>query len=77
MMHGRGGAYSPDAHDNYDATTLEKRHQLWGQIWAQHGYIAILVDGFGPRGGNVAHLAGYQFPNARHRLSSRTRAIST
>jgi dienelactone hydrolase len=50
MMHGRGGAYSIDAHDIYDATTLSKRHQLWGQIWAQQGYLAILVDGFGPRG---------------------------
>jgi dienelactone hydrolase len=50
MMHGRGGAYSLDAHDIYDATTLAKRHQLWGHIWAQQGYIAILVDGFGPRG---------------------------
>jgi dienelactone hydrolase len=50
MMHGRAGAYSSSAKGRYDATTLSKRHQQWGHIWAQQGYVAILVDGFGPRG---------------------------
>jgi carboxymethylenebutenolidase len=50
MMHGRAGAYSSAADGRYDASTLSKRHQEWGHIWAQQGYIAILVDGFGPRG---------------------------
>jgi len=50
MMHGRAGAYSSAANDVYDASTLSKRHQEWGHIWAQQGYLAILVDGFGPRG---------------------------
>ncbi len=50
MMHGRAGAYSSAADSRYDASTLSKRHQEWGHIWAQQGYIAILVDGFGPRG---------------------------
>jgi dienelactone hydrolase len=50
MMHGRAGAYSSAAKGRYDATTLSKRHQQWGHIWAQQGYLAILVDGFGPRG---------------------------
>jgi dienelactone hydrolase len=50
MMHGRAGAYSSAANDKYDASTLSRRHQAWGRIWAQHGYLAILVDGFGPRG---------------------------
>jgi dienelactone hydrolase len=50
MMHGRAGAYSSAAKDTYDATTLSKRHQKWGHIWAQQGYLALLVDGFGPRG---------------------------
>jgi dienelactone hydrolase len=50
MMHGRAGAYSSSAKGRYDATTLSKRHQQWGHIWAQQGYLAILVDGFGPRG---------------------------
>ena len=50
LMHGRAGAYSSLANGNYGAATLSKRHQEWGHIWAQQGYIAILVDGFGPRG---------------------------
>ena len=25
-------------------------HQMWGRLWASEGYIALLVDGFGPRG---------------------------
>jgi dienelactone hydrolase len=50
MMHGRAGAYSSAANDKYDASTLSRRHQAWGRIWAEQGYLAILVDGFGPRG---------------------------
>jgi dienelactone hydrolase len=50
MMHGRAGAYSTRANGVYDATTLSQRHQFWGRWWAQQGYVAILVDGFGPRG---------------------------
>jgi carboxymethylenebutenolidase len=50
MMHGRAGPYSSLADGRYDATTLSQRHQKWGHLWAQQGYLAILVDGFGPRG---------------------------
>ena len=50
MMHGRAGVYSSLAKGRYDASTLSKRHQQWGRIWAKQGYLAILVDGFGPRG---------------------------
>lgn len=50
MMHGRAGAYSSAAKGEYDASTLSKRHQQWGHIWAQQGYLAIMVDDFGPRG---------------------------
>ena len=50
MMHGRAGAYSSLARGKYDASTLSKRHRQWGDIWALQGYVAILVDGFGPRG---------------------------
>ncbi len=50
MMHGRAGAYSSLAKGVYDATTLSQRHQAWGELWAGHGYVALLVDGFGPRG---------------------------
>ena len=50
MMHGRAGAYSSLAKGKYDASTLSRRHRQWGQIWAKQGYLAVLVDGFGPRG---------------------------
>ncbi|MGA8616095.1 MAG: dienelactone hydrolase family protein [Xanthobacteraceae bacterium] len=50
MMHGRAGAYSSLANGKYDASTISQRHQMWGELWAEHGYVAILVDGFGPRG---------------------------
>jgi carboxymethylenebutenolidase len=50
MMHGRAGPYSSLANGKYDASTLSQRHQKWGHLWAQQGYLAILVDGFGPRG---------------------------
>jgi dienelactone hydrolase len=50
MMHGRAGPYSSLAKGVYDATTLSQRHQFWGRLWAAQGYIAVLVDGFGPRG---------------------------
>jgi dienelactone hydrolase len=50
MMHGRAGAYSTNSKGRYDATTLSRRHMAWGALWAAQGYIALLVDGFGPRG---------------------------
>jgi dienelactone hydrolase len=50
MMHGRGGAYSNQAKGRYDATTVSQRHALWGRLWAAQGYLAVLVDGFSPRG---------------------------
>ena len=50
LMHGRLGPYSTLANGVYDATTLSKRHRLWGHLWADAGYVALLVDGFGPRG---------------------------
>ena len=63
MMHGRAGAYSSAAKGTYQASTLSKRHQQWGHIWAQQGYLAILVDGFGPRG----------YPNGFPRFSYNSR----
>jgi len=50
MMHGRAGAYSSLANGRYDANTLTRRHKEWGERWAAQGYLALLVDGFGPRG---------------------------
>src|SRR6266436_1468467 len=50
MMHGRAGAYSERANGVFDATTLSLRHKAWGREWAEAGYLALMVDGFGPRG---------------------------
>jgi carboxymethylenebutenolidase len=50
MMHGRAGAYSSAAKGVYDASTLSRRHKAWGALWAEHGYVALMVDGFSPRG---------------------------
>jgi dienelactone hydrolase len=50
MLHGRAGAYSFLANGVYTADTLSKRHQQWGEFWAERGYLALLVDSFGPRG---------------------------
>jgi len=50
MMHGRAGAFSTRADGRYDASTLTGRHREWGEHWADQGYIAVMVDGFGPRG---------------------------
>lgn len=58
MMHGRAGAYSSLANGKYDASTLSQRNQKWGHLWAQQRYLAILVDGFGPRGFPHGFAAG-------------------
>jgi carboxymethylenebutenolidase len=50
LLHGRAGAYSSLAKGKYTAATLSKRHKTWGWHWAERGYIALLVDSFGPRG---------------------------
>jgi dienelactone hydrolase len=50
LLHGRAGQYSSLAKGVYNATTLSKRHKEWGAFWADRGYLALLVDSFGPRG---------------------------
>jgi len=50
LLHGRAGPYSSLAHGRYTAETLSKRHKAWGEHWASRGYMALLVDSFGPRG---------------------------
>ena len=50
MLHGRAGPYSSLAKGVYTAATLSKRHKEWGEFWAERGYVAMLVDSFGPRG---------------------------
>jgi carboxymethylenebutenolidase len=61
MLHGRGGPYSSNVNKDCttvgrgvasacSAKTLSKRHVMWGEYWASHGYVALHVDSFGPRG---------------------------
>ncbi len=50
MLHGRAGPYSSLAKGVYTAATLSRRHRQWGEFWAGRGYVALLVDSFGPRG---------------------------
>src|SRR5947209_9052229 len=50
LLHGRAGPYSSLAKGVYTAETLSKRHKEWGAFWADRGYVALLVDSFGPRG---------------------------
>jgi len=73
MMHGRAGPYSSLANGTYDASTLSQRHQKWGHLWAQQGYLAILVDGFGPRGfpKGFTHQSYDQRPESVNEVSVR------
>ena len=61
MLHGRAGPYSSNVNASCtlvaagqaspcNAATLSRRHEMWGEYWAAHGYVALLVDSFGPRG---------------------------
>ena len=43
MMHGCGGAYARQG-------SLNARHLMWGEYLAEHGYIALMLDSFTPRG---------------------------
>ncbi|HET8609757.1 MAG TPA: dienelactone hydrolase family protein [Burkholderiales bacterium] len=68
MLHGRSGVYSSAAHGRYDAAHLMLRHKAWGNFWVRHGYLALLVDSFGPRG----YAAGFPI----HSYRSRPPAVS-
>jgi carboxymethylenebutenolidase len=61
ILHGRGGPYSSKVNkacmlvsrtepSACNANGLSKRHSMWGQYWAERGYLALLPDSFGPRG---------------------------
>jgi len=61
MLHGRAGPYSsldnatctfvgPGIASPCNASTLTKRHVMWGEFWSARGYYALLPDSFGPRG---------------------------
>ena len=50
MLHGRAGPYSSAKPGVVSATNLAARHRMWGEFWAQRGYLALHVDSFSPRG---------------------------
>ena len=50
LLHGRAGPYSSLANGVFTEATLAKRHVSWASFWADHGYVALVVDSFGPRG---------------------------
>jgi len=61
LLHGRGGPYSSNVNAQCtrvargdsspcNSATLSRRHQMWAEYWAEHGYVALVVDSFGPRG---------------------------
>ena len=50
LLHGRSGPYSTLKRGTYTAASLTARHRMWGRFWAAHGYAALLVDSFAPRG---------------------------
>ncbi|MES2563978.1 MAG: dienelactone hydrolase family protein [Pseudomonadota bacterium] len=68
MLHGRSGLYSSLKRGTYTAETLSARHRMWGELWAKYGYVALLVDSFGPRG----HPAGF----AKHSYQDRPGEVS-
>ena len=63
LLHGRSGPYSSLARGVYTATTLSGRHLAWGRFWQEQGYVALLVDSFGPRG----YPAGFPRDSYRQR----------
>ena len=68
MLHGRAGSYSSLRRGQHNADALTLRHRMWGNFWAERGYVAIHVDSFGPR--------GYPDGFARNSYDSRPPAVS-
>jgi carboxymethylenebutenolidase len=50
LMHGRAGLYSSLPGSTVSLASLSARHRYWARYWAGQGYVALLVDGFAPRG---------------------------
>ncbi|WP_326522776.1 dienelactone hydrolase family protein [Sphingomonas sp.] len=57
IMHGIGGAYSPEAKGKYDATTLSLQYKNWIDLLLKNGFVVLMVDDYGPVG-YPAGLAG-------------------
>jgi len=67
MLHGRAGPYSSLKRGVHRSDNLTLRHRMWGEFWADHGYVALHVDSYGPRG------FGDGFP--RHSYAARPAAV--
>lgn len=52
MVHGCGGAYGKDGQ-------LNARHTMWGEYFAAHGYVALMLDSFTSRG--IAEICTAKF----------------
>jgi dienelactone hydrolase len=83
MLHGRAGPYSSNVNANCtdvgrgksspcNASTLSKRHEQWGEYWASRGYVAMLVDSFGPRGRGHGYGRGTHDDADRDDVNERT-----
>lgn len=83
MLHGRAGPYSANVNAGCslvgrvqvsacNAASLSKRHMMWGQYWAQHGYLALHVDSFGPRGRAHGYGRGTHDDPDRNAVNERT-----
>jgi len=68
MLHGRAGPYSSLKRGQHNADALTMRHKMWGNFWAERGYVAVHVDSFGPR--------GYGDGFGRHSYNSRPLEVS-
>jgi dienelactone hydrolase len=68
MLHGRGGPYSSNKPGVMAADNLTMRHRMWGEFWAERGYVALHVDSFGPRG----HARGF----SKHSYNSRPASVN-
>lgn len=55
LLHGRSGLHRAGA-AKFNGSTLSSRTALWGNFWAERGYIGLYVDSFGPRG----HPRGFE-----------------
>lgn len=54
IMHGIGGAYSPQPKGRYDETTLSLQYKNWIDLLLKNGFAVLLVDDYGA----IGHPAG-------------------
>ena len=51
LLHGSAGRVIASLDKGvYRKDTPPTNHKQWGELWAERGYVALLVDSFGPRG---------------------------